>query len=394
MNIRKRNIAALMLLLVATLFSACARDYEDDIKAAQDDMDALVQADKDLRAYLTQSINEARTRLNQMLETEDATLQGEISTKMNDLKTDISTRMEAIVTRMNTGFAQSEQRAQQKLDALYDELNGAGGVKERLQTKLDQTRQAVLDAQDAHNQELAAALQTYNQKLQGLQTSLGNLSQTIEGLRAQFDALSSVNQQARLNEIEGKVAALEQYGLDQELEALGTLLHQFTAEKYAEMTTSDLEILNGFYADLVNYSSKVIDQYQDFQNDLDQYEQTYNTLHGDFENVSGDLESLDTEFAALDDVLAESQNIDAIEDACDLIDGYESTILGIIGDLESCKDDCENALSDAVEAADLGDDANMYLSVAEAWATGCEERKDDLVAWIEDLQSNYPWWDW
>lgn len=383
-----------MLFLVATLFVSCTRDYEDDIMAAQNDMDALEQTDKDLRDYLTQSIKEARTRLNQMLDTEDATLQGEISTKMGALKTDISNRMAGIITRMNTEFAQSEQRAQQKLDALYNELNGTGGVKERLQTKLNQTQQNVLDAQNAHNLHLAAALQTYYQKLQGLQSSLNNLSQTIANLRSQFDALANVNQQARLNNIKGKVEALEQYGLAEELDALGTLLSQFTAEKYADMTTSDLQILNGFYADLLKYSTNVLNQYHDFQDDLDQYEQTYNSLQSDFETVSGDLESLDTDFATLDDVLAESQNIDDIEDACDLIDGYESTIVGLIYDLESCKDDCESAQAEADDAKDQGDYNDTYLSVAEAWAGGCEDRYNALGDWIQDLQSRFPWWDW
>lgn len=383
-----------MLLLVATLTASCARDYEDDIMAAQNDMDALVQADADLRAYLTQSINDARARLNQMIDTEDATLQGEISSKMSELKSNISSKMEEIITLMNTRFTESEQRAQQKLDALNAELNGTGGVKERLQNKLNQTRQAVLDAQNAHNEQLASALQTYYAKLQSLQATLGNLSQIINELRAQFDAVANLDFQAQLTNLEGKVTSLEQFNLDQELDDLGTTLHLFTQEKYAEMTTEDLQKLNDFYADLEKYSKSVLTQYSDFEDDLSQYQQTLDDLRGTFDDVSSELDGLDTSFGLLDDVLAESQNIDDIEDLCTEMDGYESQILGIVSDLESCKDDCENALSDADQAVDESNNADQYVVNAEIWSSAIQERKEALDAWIEDLKSRYPWWEW
>lgn len=118
----------LCLALTASMLS-CARDYEDDINAASSDMEALVQADKDLRAHLAQSIAEARTRLNQMLSSEDETLKGEISGKVDELKNSINAKMAALLTLMETRFSESEQRAQQKLDELDNMVNGAGGTK-------------------------------------------------------------------------------------------------------------------------------------------------------------------------------------------------------------------------------------------------------------------------
>ncbi len=394
MYIRHKQFAALLLLFGLLLTASCARDYEDDILAAQQDMDDLVQADKDLRAYLTQSINEARTRLNQMLNSEDATLQGEISLKMNNLKSDIQGRMATILGRMNNEFANSEQRAADKIVALNALLNDAGGVKDRLQNKLNQTRQAVLDAQTAHNDQLAADLEHYYSKLQSLQNSLNNLTTTINSLRSQLDAFSSMDETARLQTIEDKISALEQFSLDVELENLGVALHLFTEQQYAEMTTEDLQKLNDFYADLENYSNKVLTQFSDFEDDLSQYEQTYNNLESDFDNVSSELQGLSTTFDALDDVLSEEQTLNYIQDCIDEIEGYESQILQIVGDLESCTSDLQNAESDAHDADSELEDRDTYLHVCEAWVAGIEERRDALNDWIADLQSRYPWWDW
>lgn len=375
------------------LFASCARDYEDDIMAAQEDMDALVQADQDLRAYLTQSIADARTRLNQMLDSEDATLQGEITAKVSELKGSIASRMQALEDLMGQKFGENEQRAQQKLDALNTLLNGSGGLKERLQSKLNQTRQAVLDAQTEHNAQLASSLQTYYGKLQSLQTTLANLSQTVNGLKTELDQLSNLNKQAKLTELEAKISALEQFDLDAELENLGASLRLFTEEKYAEMTTEDLDKLNAFYTDLVKYSSNVLTQYSDFEDDLDNYLQTYNSLQSDLDAAISEIEGLDTSFGLLDDVLDEEQTIDAIEDKITEIEGLESQVLQTIGELEACTDACDHVLADVT---DLSDETNFeeYVNTCIMWNDAIQQREDDIAAWIDDLKERFPWWEW
>lgn len=383
----------LCLALTASMLS-CARDYEDDINAASSDMEALVQADKDLRAHLAQSIAEARTRLNQMLSSEDETLKGEISGKVDELKNSINAKMAALLTLMETRFSESEQRAQQKLDELDNMVNGAGGTKELLQQHIDATRTAVLNAQEGHNTNLAAKLSEYDGKLTSLKEKLGKLTETAEALKAQFEVLKATDFKTQLAAMQTKVEDLEAYGLEQKLDEMQASLAQFTEEQFAEMTTDDLDKLNAYYADLVKYSGQVLGKYSQWEDDLEQWEQTFNTLEGDYNAAVDGLSEALGKIAYLDDVLTEGSTVEAINDVISEIEGYESDVENYISEMETITDDCRSAI-DACES-EMNDDTDWEAakSNAETYSALMDDQLSNLLAWIEDLQNRYPWWEW
>ncbi|MBQ9569546.1 MAG: hypothetical protein IJR24_05630 [Alloprevotella sp.] len=383
----------LCLALTASMLS-CARDYEDDINAASSDMEALVQADKDLRAHLAQSIAEARTRLNQMLSSEDETLKGEISGKVDELKNSINAKMAALLTLMETRFSESEQRAQQKLDELDNMVNGAGGTKELLQQHIDATRTAVLNAQEGHNTNLAAKLSEYDGKLTSLKEKLGKLTETAEALKAQFEVLKATDFKTQLAAMQTKVEDLEAYGLEQKLDEMQASLAQFTEEQFAEMTTDDLDKLNAYYADLVKYSGQVLGKYSQWEDDLEQWEQTFNTLEGDYNAAVDGLSEALGKIAYLDDVLTEGSTVEAINDVISEIEGYESDVENYISEMETITDDCRSAI-DACES-EMNDDTDWEAakSNAETYSALMDDQLSNLLAWIDDLQNRYPWWEW
>lgn len=383
----------LCLALTASMLS-CARDYEDDINAASSDMEALVQADKDLRAHLAQSIAEARTRLNQMLSSEDETLKGEISGKVDELKNSINAKMAALLTLMETRFSESEQRAQQKLDELDNMVNGAGGTKELLQQHIDATRTAVLNAQEGHNTNLAAKLSEYDGKLTSLKEKLGKLTETAEALKAQFEVLKATDFKTQLAAMQTKVEDLEAYGLEQKLDEMQASLAQFTEEQFAEMTTDELDKLNAYYADLVKYSEQVLGKYSQWEDDLEQWEQTFNTLEGDYNAAVDGLSEALGKIAYLDDVLAEGSTVEAINDVISEIEGYESDVENYISEMETITDDCRSAI-DACES-EMNDDTDWEAakSNAETYSALMDDQLSNLLAWIDDLQNRYPWWEW
>lgn len=389
-----KNIGALLLMAAALLMTSCARDYADDIQAADKGMNELKQADAELRSYLTTCISEARTRLNSKLNSESGRFTDKIANMVDSLKNDIALRMEHITNDMNGQFSEKESQAEQKIDEINNLINGENGVKSRLQKKLQDTEQAVNSHQNNNNQELAEKLEPYTQELKKLNDKVDTLDNVLNKWRSVLEANRSANWVEELNKIEGDIEALESFKDTEELDKMFDALKKFTEEEYYAMETEDLKKLKDFFNVADSLSELILNPLVTAKEKLHDYELDYDDYETGVSNMLSDLSSYDTSFSEIDDILA-------IEPTLDDIDGYIDDIETILGELDDIIDTIDGYTDRGQDIESQWDEAcNTMIEYFGAGGVAnnlCQKVEDAYTAlwdWIEHLKTDYPWWDW
>ena len=381
-------------MAVGLLLSACARDYTDDIKAADQEMDALKKTDLELRQYLTQCISEARQRLNNMLKGANEKLAGDISTRFGNLKSDITTRMGLINSKMGTDFQQKEKLVGEKIQIIKDMLNGENGLQARLQKKLDDTNYAVMQHQTDNNNMLADSLKKYRDKLGELTSKVGQLDASINKWRETLEKSKSADWTKQLGELENDIKALEDFKATDELDKMVAALKTFTEEQFWLFETEDLKKLKDYYDKAEELSEKVLaplslteEKLQEFESDFDDYER-------DVEMMLSDLSTFDTSFSELDDILDQESILEGIdvyiggiEDIQPLIDDILDKLEEMVSSLDEAEDMWSEGTNEAVEQYGAG-------GVAEGILDEAVTAFMDLCDWKDDLRDRFPYWDW
>ena len=394
MRITIRTAGTSLLMAVGLLLSACARDYTDDIKAADQEMDALKKTDLELRQYLTQCISEARQRLNNMLKGANEKLAGDISTRFGNLKSDITTRMGLINSKMGTDFQQKEKLVGEKILAIDNLLKGENGLQARLQKKLDDTNYAVMQHQTDNNNMLADSLKKYRDKLGELTSKVGQLDASINKWRETLEKSKSADWTKQLGELENDIKALEDFKATDELDKMVAALKTFTEEQFWLFETEDLKKLKDYYDKAEELSEKVLaplslteEKLQEFESDFDDYER-------DVEMMLSDLSTFDTSFSELDDILDQESILEGIdvyiggiEDIQPLIDDILDKLEEMVSSLDEAEDMWSEGTNEAVEQYGAG-------GVAEGILDEAVTAFMDLCDWKDDLRDRYPWWDW
>lgn len=394
MRITIRTAGTSLLMAVGLLLSACARDYTDDIKAADQEMDALKKTDLELRQYLTQCISEARQRLNNMLKGANEKLAGDISTRFGNLKSDITTRMGLINSKMGTDFQQKEKLVGEKILAIDNLLKGENGLQARLQKKLDDTNYAVMQHQTDNNNMLADSLKKYRDKLGELTSKVGQLDASINKWRETLEKSKSADWTKQLGELENDIKALEDFKATDELDKMVAALKTFTEEQFWLFETEDLKKLKDYYDKAEELSEKVLaplslteEKLQEFESDFDDYER-------DVEMMLSDLSTFDTSFSELDDILDQESILEGIdvyiggiEDIQPLIDDILDKLEEMVSSLDEAEDMWSEGTNEAVEQYGAG-------GVAEGILDEAVTAFMDLCDWKDDLRDRFPYWDW
>ena len=381
-----------ILLIVVVLLSGCTQDYLNDAEIVDEKVVALHEKDKELRLALVTGIENLRTKIVSTLTETDNRLNGEIDNSMATLAQTVKTKMGEVNNFFNTELATRTTECNTKIVALNNIANNA---KNSYETALATTKREVEQAIAAGETERAAELNEVKNHYEKIVRQTDSISAKADEWKLRLQSILDKDYTSKFVVIENRLAGLEAYQLDDEIESLRSFLLSFSEEKLEELTLDDLnsffyfmgEIEEGaWYAynlasdalgladDIVSAADDAISDAEDFLTDIE----------GQLEDMLSDIESADTSSAE-----------GIIEDVESFLGMFDS----LITDLEVAVDGLSDLMEQSVDMGTLSDfeasesDLQSELEHVETAAEICAELISELFSAIENWKDSHWWWD-
>ena len=371
------------------LTGSCAKDYADEMATSDKNVADLKQADAELRKLIETGLATLNSQITETLGTAETEKRAAIKAKVAEW----TKNMDAMVKRMETLTEEEIQTLTQKLNAQVATIEEKIAAFDQQNSKqIEQLEQDIRKAKEEGDTATLAQLEELKKRLNEADAGMDALNQKVDNWQEQLNSIAAKDYTVTYAEYKARIEALNDIDMEKRYQNMQDMLNALAISQYETLTHDDLEAINGLFNRINDLYTKIYQQYETINGDLDDWETRA-------ENECSELELLTSELAAID--------LDGVEEVFNSYEGYEDKVDDIntwADDIQNFIDEIQSAVEEVdekvQEASDLAEEINNLMEsleiVEHSETVGAidsigEQLADDMNNKLQELSDSYPW---